>query len=275
MRTARESRQPVSRFEHRIQHPLRGTRWVAGRGEFFYDAAGHPVRAAGITIDVTERKEAEQALRASLEEKETLLREIHHRVKNNLAVISSLFYLESTHAREPETSRLLQEARDRVLSMAMVHETLYRSTESARLDFGAYLDTLLAHLLRSYASETARVAMRTEVDAVTMNLDTAVPCALIVNELVTNCLKHAFPDPPVGEIRVGMRRVNGRLVLSVTDTGVGIPPHVDPMTTRTLGLRIVRSLTAQLGGEFSIQPGHPGSQAILSFPAPEDQIPTI
>src|SRR4029453_7041157 len=150
-------------------------------------------------------------------EKETLLREIHHRVKNNLAVISSLFYLESTQAKEAETVQLFQEARDRVMSMAMVHDTLYRSTDFAQLDFGAYIETLLAHLLRSHATVTGKVEVRTQVDDVTMNLDTAVPCALVVNELVTNCLKHAFPGTHTGEIRVELRRVNGSFVLRVAD----------------------------------------------------------
>lgn len=271
LQEAIQCRQPFS-VEYRVQHPDRGIRWLAGRGEAVYDGAGSPLRVAGVNIDVTERKEAEQAIRGSLEEKETLLREIHHRVKNNLAVISSMFYLESTQARDSETVRLLQEARDRVLSMALVHETLYRSTEFARLNFAAYLDTLLAQLLRSYENETPNVAVRTQVDGVTMNLDTAVPCALIVNELVTNCLKHAFPDARTGEISVGMRRVNGRIELRVADTGVGMSSHVDPATARTLGLRIIRSLTAQLDGEFSIQSGNPGSEAILSFPLPEDQV---
>ena len=266
LRTAIESRQPFN-VEYRIQHPHRGTRWLTGRGEVAYDSSGNPVRVAGVNIDVTERKQAEQAIRASLEEKETLLREIHHRVKNNLAVISSLLYLESTQAKESETVRLLQVARDRVLSMAMIHETLYNSTEFARLKVGAYLDKLLAHLLRSHATVMAKVTTRTQVDAVTMNLDTAVPLALVVNELVTNSLKHAFPDTRTGEICVALRLVNGCFVLRVTDTGVGVPPDLDAATTRTLGLRLVRSLSGQLGGEFRIQRANPGSEAILSFPA--------
>lgn len=272
LRTAIESRQPFN-VEYRIQHPHRGTRWLAGRGEAAYDAAANPVRVAGVNIDVTERKQAEQAIRASLEEKEILLREIHHRVKNNLAVISSLFYLESTQAKESETVRLLQDARDRVLSMAMIHETLYNSTEFAQLDVGAYLEKLLAHLLRSHATVTAKVTTRTQVDPVTMNLDAAVPLALVVNELVTNSLKHAFPDTRTGEICVELRLVDGRFVLRVTDTGVGVPPDLDTATTRTLGLRLVRSLTGQLGGEFRIQRANPGSEAILCFPAAEHQTP--
>jgi PAS domain S-box-containing protein len=268
LRAAIESRQPF-RVEYRIQHSLRGLRWLAGRGEAAYDAAGRPVRVSGVNIDITDRKEAEQTIRASLEEKETLLREVHHRVKNNLAVISSLFYLESTYAKESESVRLFQEARDRVLSMAMVHETLYRSANLARLDFGAYLETLLQHLLRTYAAVQPKIAVHTAIEAVSMSIDTAIPCALIVNELVTNSLKHAFPGDRTGEIRVGLRSADGRYILSVVDTGVGIPSEVDPATARTLGLRLVRSLTTQIGGEFRIQRTSPGSEASLSFPEEE------
>jgi PAS domain S-box-containing protein len=229
------------------------------------DKRGGIIAVSTIARDVTDRKTADRRIRASLEEKETMLREIHHRVKNNLAVISSLFYLDSTYPHDPESRRSLQEARDRVLSMAMVHETLYRSADFAHLDFGVYVKRLLGHLLRSHGTR-AGVLTRTQVDEITMTLDTAMPCALVINELVTNCLKHAFPDHGSGEVHIAVQRDNCRCTLRVADTGVGVPATLDPTTTRSLGLRLVRSLAAQLEGEFTIRNTNPGTEATLSFP---------
>jgi two-component sensor histidine kinase len=229
------------------------------------DRRGGIIAVSTIARDVTDRKTADRRIRASLEEKDTMLREIHHRVKNNLAVISSLFYLDSTYPHGRESLRSLREARDRVLSMAMVHETLYRSADFARLDFGVYVKRLLGHLLRSHGT-TGSILTRTQVDEITMTLDTAMPCALVLNELVSNCLKHAFPDNGSGQINVAVQREDDRCILRVADTGVGVPPTLDPTTTRSLGLRLVRSLAAQLDGEFTIRNTYPGSEARLSFP---------
>ena len=215
------------------------------------------------------RREAEAALRASLEEKETLLREIHHRVKNNLAVVCSLFYLESTYAQDERVVVLLQEAQDRVRTMALVHESLYRSENLAAVNFGDYTRSLLESLFRSYGSLSQRVHLRTDLEGVLLTVETAIPCGLILNELVTNCLKHAFPAAQTGEICVRLRRQeDGRCLLSVTDTGIGVPPDLNTQKGLSLGLRILRSLTGQLEGKLEIYPTNPGTEARLSFPLP-------
>jgi PAS domain S-box-containing protein len=216
--------------------------------------------------DITEPKRAEQALRTSLREKETLLREIHHRVKNNLAVISSLFYLESTYATDDHTVRLLQEAQDRVRSMALVHESLYRSGNLAAVNFGEYAQSMLDYLFQTYGLPSGQVTLRTEIEKVLLSVELAIPCGLILNELVTNCLKHAFPAGRVGEIHFSLRQEeDGRRVLRVADNGVGFPSHVDVLRTQSLGLRLVRLLTAQLSGHFEIRQAQPGTEAELSF----------
>jgi len=216
--------------------------------------------------DITERKEADQKLRASLQEKETLLREIHHRVKNNLAVVSSLFSLESSYTTDEHTLQLLQEAQDRVGSMALVHESLYQSGNLAAVNFGEYTHTLLDSLFHTYSPPRRQVRCRTEIEEVLLSVDVAIPCGLILHELITNGLKHAFPADRAGEIYVGLHREEeDQCVLRVADSGVGIPPELDVQNVRSLGLRIVRALTGQLNGEFQIRRADPGTEARLSF----------
>ena len=189
------------------------------------DPGGTVIAASKIVRDISERKRAEQALQASLQEKETLLREIHHRVKNNLAVISSLFYLESTYARDDHTVQLLQEAQDRVRSMALVHESLYQSGNLAAVNFGDYTQAMLHYLFRTYRLSTGQVSLRTQIEEVLLSVEVAIPCGLILNELITNCLKHAFPAGRVGEIHLSLRQEDGgRSVLRVAETAWGFPP---------------------------------------------------
>jgi PAS domain S-box-containing protein len=219
--------------------------------------------------DITERKRVEQELRASLQEKETLLREIHHRVKNNLAVISSLFYLESTYALDDQTVELLREAQDRVRSMALVHESLYRSGNLAAVKFTEYARAMLDYLFQTYSLPPGQVSLRTEIEEVLMSVEVAIPCGLILNELITNCLKHAFPKGRVGEIYFGLLQDGSHHVLRVADNGVGIPSDLDTLKARSLGLRLVRLLTGQLGGQFEIRQKNPGTEAQLSFSVKE------
>jgi PAS domain S-box-containing protein len=215
--------------------------------------------------DISERKQAEAAVRSS-QEKETLLREIHHRVKNNLAVISSLFYLSSTCVTDDRTIQLFQEAQDRVRSMALVHEKLYQSGNLAAVNFSEYTKSLLSYLASTYGLVTERVRLRIETEEILLGIDIAIPCSLILNELVTNSLKHAFPGGRAGEIYVGLRRDGDtQCLITVADDGVGFPPNYDTGNIRRLGLRIVQSLTEQLGAQVAIQRGDPGTTTRLTF----------
>lgn len=229
-------------------------------------ADGHPWFLHGVGFDITDRKRAEEKILDSLREKEALLKEIHHRVKNNLAVISSLFYLQSSYTRDEQTMTLLKESQDRVRSMAMVHELLYRSENLASVDFSHYAASLSTELLRTYGIPPGRIRLSTDLQPVSMEIDQAVPCGLILNELVTNALKHAHPGQGGGTIRVSLRLREDRICLiEVGDDGAGLPNDFDAAGSRSFGLRLIRTLARQLDGEIEFAALRPGTLARLTF----------
>ncbi len=202
--------------------------------------------------DVTTSRVAEEQIKSSLKEKEVLLKEIHHRVKNNLQIISSLLNLQSAEIEDPKASQKFRESQDRVKAMALIHERLYQSSDLAKIDFAGYVRSLTGHLLRSYKINANVIRLNLEVDSVPMNLDVAIPCGLIINELVSNAFKYAFPNGNTGEIRVHFgEQNNGTLKLIVQDNGIGFPENTNPEDSDSLGLKLVRSLTEQLGGSIS------------------------
>jgi PAS domain S-box-containing protein len=204
--------------------------------------------------EITERKRSEERIRTSLKEKEVLLKEIHHRVKNNLQVISSLLNLQATQIRDKETAQVFRDSQSRVKAMSLVHERLYQSSDLARIDFAGYVQDVTSHLLRSYQSGPRGVRLRVDVEPVSLNIDTAIPCALIINELVSNALKYAFPNGRDGEIRIRMNHTEADdLNLSISDNGIGFPAGVSWERTDSLGLQLVRSLTDQLNGSIQCQ----------------------
>ncbi len=217
--------------------------------------------------DVTEQVSARQLLLASLAEKEVLLKEVHHRVKNNLAVIASLLYLESTTTTHEPVLKLLQESRDRVRSMSLVHETLYQSGTLSSVDFADYARTLGEELARSFRGPGAAVQLHTELQTVHLGIDVAVPCGLILNELLTNAFKHAYPDADKGSVEVHLRRVDERRCeLRVVDHGVGLDPAVVAGKASSLGQRLVRSLARQLDARFEYHDIPQGTDARLILP---------
>jgi PAS domain S-box-containing protein len=204
--------------------------------------------------DITDRKRSDERIRASLKEKEVLLKEIHHRVKNNLQVISSLLNLQATQIRDKETAQVFRDSQSRVKAMSLVHERLYQSSDLARIDFAGYVQDVTHHLLRSYQSGPRGVRLKVDVDPVSLNIDTAIPCALIINELVSNALKYAFPNGRDGEIRIRMNQIGtDDLNLSISDNGIGFPAGISWEHTDSLGLQLVRSLTDQLNGSIQCQ----------------------
>jgi PAS domain S-box-containing protein len=218
-----------------------------------------------IMRDVTRRTQVEEQIKASLHEKEALLKEIHHRVKNNLQVISSLLALQSRAVTDENTKTKFNESRDRVHSMALLHESLYRSNNLAWIDFPDYIKQLAAHLFRSYGVAAERIRLRTDLDRLFLSIDTAVPCGLIINELISNSLKYAFPDGRDGEIHVELRENPDRTArLTVADDGVGLDPAFDWANARSLGLRLVRTLAQQLDGTLDVGQG-PGTRFQLTF----------
>ncbi|HEV7892333.1 MAG TPA: histidine kinase dimerization/phosphoacceptor domain -containing protein [Pyrinomonadaceae bacterium] len=206
-----------------------------------------------ILRDITERKREEEKIRASLREKEILLKEIHHRVKNNLQIISSLLNLQSAHIRDPHALEVFKEGQGRVRSMALIHEKLYQSDDLARVDFSEYIRNLAAYLFRSYEVNAGAVRLSVEAEDVLLGVDTAIPCGLIINELVSNSLKHAFPGGTGGSINIRLRPADAeRLTLTVADDGVGLPEGFDVRATPSLGLQLVNTLARQLGGDVLV-----------------------
>ncbi|MBC7185633.1 MAG: PAS domain S-box protein [Calditrichaeota bacterium] len=221
----------------------------------------------GVAQDITARKMAEETLAASLREKEMLLKEIHHRVKNNMQVVCSLLNLQCDRVTSPEAAQALRDSQNRVKSMALIHEKLYRSASLSRIDFGEYLQSLVSGLVRSYATN-GRVGTELAVEKVELGVDQAIPCGLIVNELVSNALKHAFPEQQEGMIRVRFQREDGRCLLAVADNGVGFPSALDFRATNSLGMQLVTTLVDQLEGEIQLLRDGPGTHFSISFPAP-------
>jgi len=220
-----------------------------------------------ILRDVTERVQSEERIRASLREKEALLKEIHHRVKNNLQVVSSLLGLQSRVVSDLEMRKMFQESQDRIHSMALLHESLYQSHNLSQVNFPEYIRQLAAHLFHSYGVGADRIHLRTDLDSLLLNLDAAVPCGLIINELVSNSLKYAFPDGRTGEIRIELRgHSDGKTQLLVADDGVGLKADIDWVNTRSLGLRLVRTLAQQLGAEIEVK-SNVGMEVRLAFAA--------
>lgn len=219
------------------------------------DIGGQKVVIA-IARDITERKNMEEQLRQALREKETLLREIHHRVKNNMQIISTLLRLQLRNAADDRTRALFRESQNRILSMAMIHEKLYLSEGLHRIDLKDYITDLAREVVTSFGDLAAGVTLKTEVDEIALGLDTAIPCGLIIIELISNALKYAFPGDRGGdrEIFIGLSsEAGGRYGLTVSDNGVGLPADLEIPRLPSLGLRLVSDLARyQLDGELNI-----------------------
>ncbi len=224
-------------------------------------------RVIAVVRDVTERMRTEEQIRASLKEKEVMLKEIHHRVKNNLQVISSLLSIQSRYLADPRDAKLFQESQDRVKSMALVHEKLYQSSDIASIDFSSYIERLVTNLFRSYSGNNGNVNLHMDIKDIFLNVDTAVPCGLIVNELVTNALKYAFPGGRDGTVTVSMRIEGDCYVLEVSDDGVGMAAGFDIEKSQSLGLQLVTMLASQIDGKIKTDTSK-GTRYTITFRKP-------
>jgi two-component sensor histidine kinase len=224
-------------------------------------------------VDISDRKHREESIHASLKEKDILLGEIHHRVKNNLQIIHSLLDLQSGSITDGVALGLMRESQNRILSMALIHQTLYQSKDFAQVDFGRFLDSLVPTLVSSYGVGSAPFSVDIDVVEVELPINAAIPCGLIVNELISNALKHAFPDGRAGRVSIHLAlEANGRVLLKVTDNGIGIRPEVDLNQTTTLGLQLVNLLVDQLAGELEIQRTNPTTFSVR-FPVVRSETP--
>jgi PAS domain S-box-containing protein len=218
-----------------------------------------------ITRDITDMKAAEERIKSSLKEKEILLKEVHHRVKNNLQVISGLLNLQAHHITDPGAREVYKESQNRVITMGLIHEELYQSKDLAQVDFAAYIQNLSSNLFASYGKEHSNVDLVLDAEHIEMIVDTAIPCGLIVNELISNSLKHAFPMEKEGEVRVDFHSLgNGVYRLSVADSGVGLPEGFDFRRSKSLGLQLVTVMTELLGGTIELNRDG-GTTFIITF----------
>ncbi|VTR92980.1 pas domain-containing protein : PAS domain S-box OS=Methanobacterium sp. Maddingley MBC34 GN=B655_1763 PE=4 SV=1: MASE1: PAS_3: PAS_4: PAS_8: PAS_4: PAS_4: PAS_9: HisKA_2: HATPase_c [Gemmata massiliana] len=231
------------------------------------DARGQPLYFISQIQDITERKRAEVRLLASVHEKEVMLKEIHHRVKNNLQIISTLLDLQSDGITDPAALAAFRESRGRVRSMALIHERLYRSENLASVEFGTYVRNLAEDLFRAYRADDEAIRLAVSVSVPPVPLDIAIPCGLLVNELISNCLKYAFADREGGMIAVSLAPEEpGTHLLTVADDGVGLPPGFDFRHTTSFGLQLVNTLVEQLGGDIALD-GTSGTRFTIRFPA--------
>ncbi len=242
------------------------------------DAKGSPIHYVAQLEDVTERKQAEAKIQASLKEKEVLLKEIHHRVKNNLQIVSSLLDLQAEYIQEPEILEKLEDSKHRLLAMSLIHETLYQSETLTQVDFSDYIERLATNILFAQSTDCDRIKLEFNLEPVFLNLETAIPCGLLLNELITNSIKHAFPDPLQGKIYIELHYQSAetapnqnqtscqepKIMLKVSDNGIGLPANMDFKETKSLGLTLIHDLTQQLGGNLAINLSN-GTQFTLIF----------
>lgn len=241
--------------------------WVNLTVSLMREPSGKPKYFISVVEDISDRKQSEEQIQASLLEKEVLLKEIYHRVKNNLQVISSLLNLQSAYIKDKYDLAIFQQSQQRIASMALIHEKLYQSQDLARINFGEYVRDLVASLFTAYEVNEDAIALTINVDDhIFLGLDTAIPCSLIINELVSNSLKYAFPAGKNGTICIEIKeKFDSNLTLIVTDNGIGLPPNFELKKITSLGWQLVDALTQQLAGNITIK-GAVGVECQVTFP---------
>ena len=238
--------------------------WIEIYFSPIYSENGRVVEVSGIGHYITDKKEASRQIMESLKEKEVLLQEVHHRVKNNLQVISSILNLQSSYVKDKNSLSILRESQNRIKSMSFIHESLYQTKDFNRLDFEDYITGLTKNLLYSYSMISGHIALDANVDRLYLSLDQAIPCGLIVNELVSNALKHAFPDERKGVIIVKVYEKKNIVHMEISDDGVGFPKGFDIKKSDSLGLQLVYTLTEQLDGDIKIS-SKKGTKYLIKF----------
>lgn len=234
-------------------------------GQVHYDGNGEPALMVGTVQDITESKRAEEKIRTSLQEKEILLKEVHHRVKNNLQVVASLLSLQSRHLRDDNIRAMFEDSQKRVESMSLIHEKLYRSKDLGKIDFREYVGDLVRNVTALNSGGSGMIEIREKVGQVILDVNTGIPCGLIINELVSNAVRHAFPQGRAGRIEVEMESDGSDSIsLTVRDDGVGFPGHIDFRNTKSLGMQLVMSLVGQLDGKIELDRSE-GTAFIITF----------
>jgi two-component sensor histidine kinase len=237
-----------------------------------FDADGKFQGYRGIDRDITNRKKDEERVKVSLREKEILLRELYHRTKNNMQVISSLLNLQSLSIDDENVLNIFRETQNRIRSIALVHEKLYQSNDLSNINLGDYIHDMTGTLFMSYGMSD-KVSLNLDADTVITSIDTAIPCGLIINELITNSLKYAFPGNKKGSITVAVNSADETVELRISDNGIGLPKEFDFKSAKSLGLKLIRQLTEnQLHGKISCK-SEKGVEFIIQFK--NETIPTM
>jgi len=227
--------------------------WLSSTLNPIYRRDGRLINLVVVDTDISYRKEMEEQIKQSLEEKGLLLKEIHHRVKNNLQIIISLFNLQSGFVDDDKAYKALREGQDRIKAMALIHERFYQAQGTTRIDFDDYIRRLCDNLLVSHNIVTGKIRIDYDLDKISLDIDSAVPCGLIINELATNAIRHAFPGDAGGTLAIGFRRTDGGTFrLTVSDDGVGLAQGFDLLRADTLGMQLVAALTDQLEGRVRV-----------------------
>jgi PAS domain S-box-containing protein len=260
------SDRPMISQEYRFCHQDGTYRWLYDQQKVIYDDSGNPLEWIGYCVDISDRRQIEDKLKASLAEKEILLQEIHHRVKNNLNIIISLLNLQSNYVTDDAIIDMFVDSQSRIRTMALIHEQLYGSENLARLNFADYVGDLVNHLTSAFQPSTAtEIELCVNIAPVTLNIETATPCGLILNELVTNAFKHAFADGRPGKVSISLTHHDRDLYLVVEDDGMGFAPGIDWQSCPTLGLRLVRILARQLEATLTHESGATGTCFCLTL----------
>lgn len=251
-------------FEWKITTKYGKTYWMETFLSPIYSEANEIKEISCISYDVSDKKIIEEQMRESIREKEVLLQEVHHRVKNNLQVISSILNLQSSYVKDENSLMILRESQNRIKSMSFIHESLYQTKDFSRIDFSDYITTLASNLIRTFSYEKGMVSLRTELSKSFLTLDQAIPCGLIANELISNALKYAFEDDQKGEIFVGAEEKNGKMYLEISDNGRGLPEDFDFENSESLGLQLVYTLADQLDAQVEVST-ESGTKYLIKF----------
>jgi PAS domain S-box-containing protein len=230
----------------------------------YFDSDGNIVGLIGINRDITDRKRAELRIKRSLREKEVLLKEIHHRVKNNLAVISGLLFMQAENLESDEMKQVLYDSEIRIRSMAMIHEKLYHHDMYSGIEFGSYVKDLIATIENTYKSDHCEITVNLNTPPTYIDLNRAMPCALIVNEALSNAYKHAFKGMEKGEIWIDFAQYEGTYRMVIRDNGVGLPSEFTPENATSLGMVLIHGLVRQLGSTLYIDRSN-GTQLSFEF----------
>lgn len=254
----------TQRFESEVITPTGRTRWVENFYNPIYGENDDINEISCLSFDITAKKEIERSMVESIKEKEVLLQEVHHRVKNNLQVISSILNLQSAYVKDDASLAILKESQNRIKSMSFIHESLYLTNDFAQIDFGEYLLALTKNLIHTYGLSQSHIVLDSDIDSICLGIDQAIPCGLIVNEIISNALKYAFVDRRDGNIRLSLKVYDEKVKLRIGDDGAGLPVGFDYRQAESLGLQLVHTLIEQLDGTIELD-NEGGTSYLITF----------